>query len=310
MRKTIFIFAIMLAIVSCQKEPFQKNPKLFAPDLQLAAFAAPQVECGTVKTPLLGGKTINVGNLTVSNDNGNVYVRFETTGDWLLEEVHLYIVDYMPTARLVPGSAPFKSGKFENYQESYEFTLPFGEFGCDDIVWLQAHASVVKVVDGIIVQGETAYGGTITQPQKGSWYGNVVYKICCGYTPPTPVCQTETAWAGNFDPRPLKSNGKPDGNWFFVYNGSGIQTIWAGQHINIGTVQMMDGSLVISLTNGWGLQNVSDPVKIQGYNDSYPVVAPAPGQLTTYKGNELAVQIDAYDFYAIHLDVQNCPPIR
>ncbi|MBN1464672.1 hypothetical protein JXA02_02845 [candidate division KSB1 bacterium] len=90
-----------------------------------------------------------------------------------------------------------------------------------------------------------------------------------------------------------------------------MPTIWAGQTIDVGTVtytyddENEQGLLEIVLTGGWELQDVSEPVKIQGY-EIIPDVRPAAGQFTTYKGTELTVPLLAFPYYAIHLDVQLC----
>lgn len=115
-----------------------------------------------------------------------------------------------------------------------------------------------------------------------------------------PVCtsyQTETAYGGN-------AAGSGSG-WWFSYNGVGVQTIWAGQHNNAGTVQLVNGVLIITLSNGWELQEVSEPVKIQGYN-TLPNSRPASGQFTTYKGTSTNVAIGSFSNYVIHLDVRKC----
>jgi hypothetical protein len=260
--------------------------------------------CGTPQTlPLWGGQTIPVGTVTVSNDAENIYVTYATTGGWLLKEVHLYVLDYEPLERLTPGKAPFKSGDI-SYGTTYTFTVPIPDWvtSCgesSEAVWLQAHAAVVKLADGVEVAGETAYGGVITKPRKGSWYGNITCVVQCCETAPPPGCKTETAWGG-------VSAGEGSA-WWFYYNASvgGAQTIWAGQNTDVGTVEVSDGTLTITLTGDWGLQPVTESVKIQGY-DEIPDKRPAAGQFTTYKGTALEVSVDKYAYYAIHLDVQLC----
>ncbi|HPS12646.1 MAG TPA: hypothetical protein PLB87_05165, partial [Prolixibacteraceae bacterium] len=117
---------------------------------------------------------------------------------------------------------------------------------------------------------------------------------------PGNVCtswQTETGFGGN-----VAGSGNA---WWYYYTGTGTQTIWAGQHINAGNVTLANGYLYITLENGWELQNVSEPVKVQGYN-TLPSSRPAAGQFTTYKGNSLTVAVGSYPYYVIHLDVQKC----
>jgi hypothetical protein len=112
----------------------------------------------------------------------------------------------------------------------------------------------------------------------------------------------ETAWGGN-------SPGGGDA-WWYYYDTSvgGEQTIWAGQTINVGTVTVSDAdaagnrTITMVLAGDWDLDDVAEPVKIQGYT-VVPDSRPAPGPFTTYKGAELVVSVSDFPFYAIHLDV-------
>ena len=247
---------------------------------------------------LWGGKTNDVGKVTVFTDGVNLIVTYHTTGDWYLKELHLYVLNYEPTKRLVPGQAPYKAEPYPLTQE-YTFVIPLSLDQCESGIWLQAHAAVVKIVDGKVVQGETAYGGEITDPRRGAWYGNIYYYLkCCHDTPPNGECKEETAWGGN------DSGG---GNaWWYYYDAlvGGVQIIWAGQDIDVGTAKVESGVVYITLTGGWELQDVEESVKIQGYND-IPDKRPVPGQFS-YKGTDLEVYIGDFAFYAIHLDVQLC----
>lgn len=118
-------------------------------------------------------------------------------------------------------------------------------------------------------------------------------------------CQTETAWGGD-----TAGDGAA---WWFYYDASvgGEQIIRAGQHIDVGTVEVVDGTVYLVLTGGWELQDGEETVKIQGYAaDDLPSSRPAAGNFDEdnggYKGTSLTVEIGDYAFYAIHLDVQLC----
>lgn len=127
--------------------------------------------------------------------------------------------------------------------------------------------------------------------------------------------QYETAWGGELDTRPINpKNKKPEGAWFFIYDGVGAETLWAGQGEIAGSVELIGSEIVITLAEDWYLQDVMEPVKIQGY-DEYPTVRPAAGLFTTYKGDELTITVDEFNYYAIHLDVRKkiivpCPVIE
>jgi|GEM_PF-3413867 len=142
------------------------------------------VLCGEDEVALTAGQHIPVGNIVVGNDGDYLYVTYKTTDDWYLTEVHLYVLDEDPERRLPPGRAPYKS----KVDKEKEFTLkiPLGDFvpdfenQCDELsLWLQAHAVVKKIVDGEVVQKETAYGGDIVKPRRGAWYGVFPFTIKC-----------------------------------------------------------------------------------------------------------------------------------
>ena len=135
---------------------------------------------------------------------------------------------------------------------------------------------------------------------------NVDYACVMG-----PVCvedtecelRIETAFGGDTG----VNVGSP-GAWFYYFDTSGdaTQKIYAGQTKEVGTVTYTndDGKITIVLTDGWELQDVDEPVKIQGYNDA-PDSRPAAGHFE-HKGDELEVPVDPFDFFVIHLDVQIC----
>lgn len=127
----------------------------------------------------------------------------------------------------------------------------------------------------------------------------------------------ETAWADG-------SRYVARGNWatYTHYQSVDPVTIFAGQTNAVGTASFSevtdDGKVTITIVLEDDVRLAIDPdtedtvveaVKIQGYG-SAPSGNPTPGLFTTYKGNELMVTVDAYDYYGIHLDVEvlvDCP---
>ncbi len=93
--------------------------------------------------------------------------------------------------------------------------------------------------------------------------------------------------------------------WWYYYDGEGQEKIFAGQNEEVGTVEMVDGKIVISLENGWELKDVDEPVKIQGYAE-LPSDRPSAGKFTTYKGKDLFVEVAEFNYYVVHLDVEIC----
>jgi hypothetical protein len=119
---------------------------------------------------------------------------------------------------------------------------------------------------------------------------------------------SETAFAGS-------EQGSGSAWWYYIDNTSKSQhPIYAGQelvegaHVEINPVNGTENvELIIELGSNMILQDVSEAVKIQGYCDGYlPASRPPAGQFTTYKGNELSVEIPNYAYYVVHLDVKVC----
>ena len=122
------------------------------------------------------------------------------------------------------------------------------------------------------------------------------------------VCyQDETAWTQG-------TKYVSRGNWAtYTAKTAGTIILYAGQTLPAGsatlTVNATTVTIAISLNAGWSLQDVTEPVKIQGY-DVAPTASPSPGLFTTYKGTDLIVTVPLYNFYGIHLDVRkviDCP---
>ena len=127
----------------------------------------------------------------------------------------------------------------------------------------------------------------------------------------TLTCQEETAWGGCLD-------GAGDEWWYYLEVNklldeitglpvpvASTETIWAGEFIDIGTVTYDPelNTIIIDLISGWKLQDVEEPVKIQGY-DVLPSDTPPARFFTSYKGKATDIKVAPYKYYAIHLDVQ------
>ena len=151
--------------------------------------------------------------------------------------------------------------------------------------------------------------GSSKSPTGGGCFGvsdpNYAFSRSCA--PPPSCFNTESGWATG--PRYVTR-----GNWatYTPYQ-QGTVNIYAGQSKFAGTATMSAVSggnvtITIALNSGWSLQNVSNPVKIQGYSTA-PSGNPSPGRFAS-KGTSLTVTVPYASFYGIHLDVQEavtCP---
>ena len=115
--------------------------------------------------------------------------------------------------------------------------------------------------------------------------------------------QEETAFAGS-------DLGGGNAWWYYFINTSikASHPIYAGQTLVEGAYAIyMDGVLTIELGDKMRLQEGDETVKIQGYNEGeLPSSRPPAGLFTTYKGNDLVIDLQYYPYYVIHLDVEVC----
>lgn len=98
--------------------------------------------------------------------------------------------------------------------------------------------------------------------------------------------------------------------WWFALDAStsGTYPIYAGQQAVDGASVVYDATtdqISIVLGNHMQLQNVSEPVKVEGYN-VLPSERPAAGLFELYKGTNLTVQGNNSNYYVVHLDVEVC----
>lgn len=258
----------------------------------------------TTTWPLTAGQNIQVGNVTVSNDAQNIYVTYTlTSANATFGTLHLWIGDDLANVPknsqgiVVPGQFPYQHDA--SGLRTYTFTVPLSAVGipdvhavCGETMYVVSHAEVT-MGDG---SHETAFGGNEAGNGPRWWFYGHFPLYCPPVDPPSPPTRTETAWGGD------TSGGGPAWWFYFDTQGPAIQAIYAGQHRTDGSVTWDGTNLTINL-GSWSLQKVSEPVKVQGYND-VPLSRPAAGQFTTYKGSSLVVRGDGSRYYAIHLDVQ------
>ncbi|MFY8078091.1 MAG: hypothetical protein ACOVMJ_05835, partial [Flavobacteriales bacterium] len=114
--------------------------------------------------------------------------------------------------------------------------------------------------------------------------------------------QEETAFGGN-----VAGAGNA---WWFALDAStsGTYPIYAGQQAVAGATVEYNATtdqILIVLGDHMQLQNVSEPVKVEGYN-VLPSERPAAGLFELYKGTSLTVQGNNSNYYVVHLDVEVC----
>jgi len=305
---------ILVLAVSCEDTFVRDTNQVPALKTKTSvAYVAPDY-CGEPHvSTLFAGQHMDAGTLTVGNDSEFVYVTYTTSGEWLLQEVHLYVgsLGDMPlnkSGNPQIGRFPVKE-TFSSLSSSFSATFPIAML--DECFSVAAHAVVVKLVDGEVVANETAWadGDRIS---GGSWamYFNYCVAECLVEDL---TCTSETAWADGL--RYVQQ-----GNWatYTPYEGSFKQVaLFAGQDINIGLVTFsapVNGMVTISidLNSNGGFQNVAENVKIQDYEYA-PMGNPSIG-LFDYKGTatgySFSIEVPFNNFYGVHVDALSCPKIE
>jgi hypothetical protein len=112
--------------------------------------------------PLCAGQTMDVGNVTASFDaSGNVTVRYQTTGDWVLTETHLDVQGNQTDHPMTKKGNP-KVGHFGNQTDHgagvTDFTYYVDISGLDNPDGVFAIAAHAVVYDPVAQQEETAWG--------------------------------------------------------------------------------------------------------------------------------------------------------
>jgi hypothetical protein len=119
----------------------------------------------------LGGQTILTGNLTVTNDDKNLYVTYNTNKNWYLNAVHLYVgtLGGMPvnnSSTPIPGKFPYNV-PFSALQTTYTITIPLT--GLPSCYIIAAHAELVQKIDGVVISTETGWSAGTQFPNTNRW---------------------------------------------------------------------------------------------------------------------------------------------
>lgn len=126
--------------------------------LVLMAFSTTtfaHTEDAPFRTDLIAGQDMDVGDVLVWNDETNLYVKFELTGDWCLLETHVAVggsaaeIPQTKKENPIPGkfmyTASYSNPPCEQSTDPYVIPLEW-EYG--DEIAIAAHASVARPIAG------------------------------------------------------------------------------------------------------------------------------------------------------------------
>jgi len=129
------------------------------------------------------GQNINVGNLSVTNDDQNLYVTFNFTGNWYTQQTHLYVgpASGMPINNAnipIPGQFPYAT-THNPMTQSYTYTIPLANL--DPCYVIAAHSEMVETDgNGNVISTETgwSYGTEFPNSPRWGWYSEYCTQIC------------------------------------------------------------------------------------------------------------------------------------
>lgn len=131
---------------------------------------------------LYGGQTILVGNLLVTNDQDSLTITYQTTGDWYIGKIHVYVGAYsgMPVNGQntpIPGQFPY-SETYNPYTQTATIRVALTDLPPCYVI--AAHAEVHKVVNGVEVQEETAwsFGTPFQDTDRWGWTSDYCTQVC------------------------------------------------------------------------------------------------------------------------------------
>ena len=131
---------------------------------------------------LFAGQTIDVGDLLVTNDNDNLYITYQTTGDWYIGKVHVYVgsLEGLPTNNAntpIPGQFPYQE-TYNPYTQTATVTVPLQ--GLPACYVIAAHAETHRVVNGVEVQEETgwSFGNPFQDTDRWGWTSPYCTQTC------------------------------------------------------------------------------------------------------------------------------------
>lgn len=131
---------------------------------------------------LFAGQTISVGNLLVTNDDENLYITYQTTGDWFVGKVHVYVgdIDGLPVNGAnvpIPGQFPYHQ-TYNPFTQTATVTVPLA--GLPDCYAIAAHAEMHRMVNGEDVQQETgwSFGTPFADTDRWGWTSSYCTQVC------------------------------------------------------------------------------------------------------------------------------------
>ena len=146
---------------------------------------------------LVAGQNISVGEISIWNNDENLYVRYQSYDPWYMTETHLYAGKDLPSAPVAPGHFPYKypedAGGANGFSE-YTYVISLSELSAQpgEKIYILAHAVVKNIATGA---EETAWKEGVPIEQRGSgWAMYNTYQVQKYPWVKVSISETELIW--------------------------------------------------------------------------------------------------------------------
>jgi hypothetical protein len=175
MKKTLLACIVVAAsFISCSKDAsdIADSPSMQATPTIPTGYYLPNCVI-PVEVANLAGQTINVGNITVWNDETNVYVYYHTTDAHRIKKTHLYVgsnsgipVNNAGNPRI--GQYPYTTSHGTAGVQDFTYVIPRSSLPAGCIV-ISAHSEVIGAPGNSGFGQETGWGQGSQINDGGSW---------------------------------------------------------------------------------------------------------------------------------------------
>lgn len=203
--------------------------------------AGAHIESDPFTTDLLAGQTEDVGNVSVWNDDTNLYVQYVLDDPWVMTDSHLYVGKTNPASfPSTPGQFPYSPGmeKSPSPGASYDeanmtYTIPLGEIyeyvfvgkgqgkglnptgtpgvtPCVDDVYIAAHADVVQKIEACM---DVVSNASVEWSADGTSWNHTV--ACYVHPNWINIIGATWIWRTEYTDVVWEYDNVPDGGWYF-----------------------------------------------------------------------------------------------
>ncbi len=156
----LFILFIGIALfIGCSEdtEPIDNYENFIIIDIDDGTTNEETNSSGDVETDLIAGQYADSGNVTATEVNGNLDITYNTEGDWVLVETHLYVGTQADMPANNPGNPRIGQFPYATEHDAGTTTYTYSdlwEIPQGECIWVAAHAVVYNTVTG---EEETAW---------------------------------------------------------------------------------------------------------------------------------------------------------